>query len=501
MAALAAAAALLVVGALYFNARPDPVPSLGPIDSVAVLPFENVGGDPDTEYLSDGLADSLINALSRLRDLRVVPRGMVFPYKGRAVDLQTVGRELDVRAVITGRVTLRGETLIIGAELTDVAAVSQLWGDRYSRELTDIFGLQEEVVSDIVRNLRPQLTGEEGARLAETGTDDQEAYDAYLRGRFEWNRQSVQGLRNAREQLERATELDPAFAAAHAALATTYITLGIWNIVPALEAYSRAEEEADRALEIDETVADAHTALAGVKLIRYWDFAGAASEFERALTLAPDSVAAHRLNGSRLSFEGRHEAAISELRGALRLDPQSPLNEWRLAAGLLSAGRTDEAVEQLEQTVALDPGFPLTYAMLAQAYIRQGRYAEALAEAVRWRTLFVEEVPAFRRLLDVTGGTFSEAQIYAATGRQEEARQILDRYERLPDDAAPLSIAIIHAALGNADQAFEWLERVLEQRLATLLGAAESGPLDPLRDDPRYEDLLRRMRTLEPATP
>ena len=501
LAALTAAAALLVAGALYFNARPDPVPSLGPIDSVAVLPFENVGGDPDTEYLSDGLTDSLINALSGLPDLRVVPRGMVFPYKGRAVDLQTVGGELDVRAVITGRVTQRDGTLIIGAELTDVAAVSQLWGDQYTRELADIFALQAEVTRDIVRNLRPQLTGDESARLAETGTDDQEAYDAYLRGRFEFNRQSVRGLRSARDQLERAVVLDPSFAAAHAALATTYLALGTWNIVPVLEAYSRAEEAAARALEIDDTVADAHKALAGVRLIHYWDFTGAESSLQRALALDQDSASAHQLNGSRLSFEGRHEDAISELRGALRLDPQSPFIRFQLAAGLLSAGRTEEAVEQLDQTVALDPGFPLTYAMLAQAYIRQGRYEEALAATDRWQTLFVDEVPAFRGLLDMVGGTFIEAQIYAATGREDEARRMLDRHERLPVAAvAPLSIAIIHAALGNPDQAFEWLEQVLEQRMAMLLGVAESGPLDPLRDDPRYEDLLRRMRTLEPAT-
>ena len=426
---------------------------------------------------------------------------MVFPYKGRAVDLQTVGGELDVRAVITGRVTQRDGTLIIGAELTDVAAVSQLWGDQYTRELADIFALQAEVTRDIVRNLRPQLTGDESARLAETGTDDQEAYDAYLRGRFEFNRQSVRGLRSARDQLERAVVLDPSFAAAHAALATTYLALGTWNIVPVLEAYSRAEEAAARALEIDDTVADAHKALAGVRLIHYWDFTGAESSLQRALALDQDSASAHQLNGSRLSFEGRHEDAISELRGALRLDPQSPFIRFQLAAGLLSAGRTEEAVEQLDQTVALDPGFPLTYAMLAQAYIRQGRYEEALAATDRWQTLFVDEVPAFRGLLDMVGGTFIEAQIYAATGREDEARRMLDRHERLPVAAvAPLSIAIIHAALGNPDQAFEWLEQVLEQRMAMLLGVAESGPLDPLRDDPRYEDLLRRMRTLEPAT-
>ena len=208
-----------------------------------MLPFENVGSDPDTEYLSDGLTDSLINALSGLSDLRVVPRGIVFSYKGRTVDLQTVGRELDVRAVVTGRVTQRGETLVVGAELTDVTAVSQLWGDQYTRQLTDIFALQEAVTRDIVRHLRPQLTGAE-------------------------------------------------------------------------------------------------------------------SKLRRALDLDPDSVEAHRVNGVRLSGEGRHKEAVSELRSALRPDPQSLFIRFWLATGLLTAGRTDEAVE-------LDAGFPSSYAMLS----------------------------------------------------------------------------------------------------------------------------------------
>ncbi len=459
------------------------VPTRGKaINSVAVLPFANASADPNTEYLSDGISESLSNSLSQLPNLQVKSHDSVSRYKGQEIDSQKAGRELGVRAILTGRVLQRGDTISISVQLVDVQGSNVIWGAQYNRKLADILAVQEEISREIYDKLRLRLTGEEKTRLAKRPTENIEAYQLYLKGRYYWNKRTEEGFRKAIEYFSEATEKDRNYALAHAGLADSYILLGGFGLLPPKEAFAKAREAATRALELDDTLAEAHTALAGIKKDYDWDRPGAEREFRRAIELNPGYATAHFWYGELLSQLGRHEEALAEIKRAQQLDPLSLIINTVSGKFLLYAGRDDLAIEQLRKTLEMDPNFAYAHYILGQTYVRKGEFVEAIAEFQTATTLS----PNFT----VYKGGLGHA--YGRAGKSAEARKLLDdlkeqskrRYVSWWDFAA------IYAGLGEKDQAFAFLEKAYEQRV--VMWWNRSPLFDPLRSDPRFQDLQRR---------
>jgi len=458
-------------------------PSEEAIDSIAVLPFENVSGDPDAEYLSDGITESLINSLSKLSELRVVPRGMVFPYKAKEINIQTVGEELKVRAVVTGRVSQRGDTLIISTELTDVAHLSQLWGEQYNRSVSDILTVQEDIAQKISRNLRLELTGEEEELLTEHDTENSEAYQLYLQGLYFLNKSNEEGYRRALDYYQQSVEKDPGYALGWAGIGRAYTLLAHDSYLSPTEAYPKAKAAVLKALEIDDSLSEAHGVLGTIKQ-HEWDWSGAEREDQLALRLDPNSSQAHYLYGVRLGQAGRHEEAVAPLRRALELDPLSLRTNSQLGWLLYASGRSDAAIEQLRKTLELDPNHAAAYNYLSMAYLDKGLYEEALSS-----------VQMAISLQDNPGPNTFLAWVYAQSGREREARSILETANALADQGEypARSIAYIYAALDEKDEAFAWFEKAIDERDSQMVQIQGSRMLDSLHDDPRWNDLLLRM--------
>jgi len=457
------------------------------IDSLAILPLVNASGDPNAEYLSDGITESIINSLSQISKLRVMARSTVFRYKGLEVDPQTVGRELGVRAVLTGRVLPLGDYMVIGTELVDTADGSQLWGEQYRRSVLDIFAVQEEISREISGKLRLRLTGAEKKRLTKRYTENTEAYHLYLKGRYYENKFfNEAAFKKAIDCFQQAIERDPAYALAYAGLADGYIRLSTFNVTPSREGFAKARAAVLKALEIDDTLAEAHTSLARIKSSFDWDWPGAEEEFRWAIKLNPNYATAHHLYGRHLMIMGRLDEATVEIRQASELDPLALNIHTDLSAPLFFARQYDRAIESLRKTLEMDPNFALAHGRLGGAYEFKGMYEEAIAE--------------FQRVVELSGsrpGTLAAfAGAYAASGRADQARDILDRLKEQSQrgHVSPCDIAEIHAALGEKDQAFEWLEKAYEARSSDLrfLKVNPSFP-DSLRLDPRFADLLRRV--------
>jgi serine/threonine protein kinase/Tfp pilus assembly protein PilF len=350
------------------------------IDSLAVLPFTNLSGDPEVDYLSDGITETLINNFSQLRKIRIVPRGVVFRYKGSEISAETVGAELKVRAILTGRVMQRGDTLIVAAELLDVAKVAQIWGAQYKRKMADLLAIQEEIASEIAEKLRLHLPGEPKKQFTSQFTADNEAYKLYLKALYFQNRPSVESLQKAINYSRQAIEHDPTFASAYVVLAISYETLGLSGLLPPGDLFPRAKEEAVRALEINEGLAEAHAALAVVYLCYDWDWAAGRREAERAMQLNPDLAETQGAYVLYLLTAGRIEQAITHAKKAVELAPFSLFNNFGLGVGLFAARHHDQAIEQLQKTVELDPNYVRARETLAFVYAHAGHYDSAIAE-------------------------------------------------------------------------------------------------------------------------
>jgi serine/threonine protein kinase/Flp pilus assembly protein TadD len=457
------------------------------IDSLAVLPFVNLSGDPEMGYLSDGITDTLINSLSQLRKLRVVPRSLSFRYKGREVEPQLAGSELDARAVLTGRVMQRGDTLLIGTELVDVAKLSQLWGAQYNRKMVDIFVLQEEIAREITEKLRLQLTGDERKRLTKRATGNQEAYQLYLKGRYWWNKRTEEGLKKGIEYFKQAIAKDPVYALAYSGLADCYAILANIGTSPPKEAYPKAQAAAVRALEIDDTLAEAHTSLAMVKTFYNWDWSGAEEEVKRAIELNPNYAMAHEAMGHTLWKTGRLEDAIMEEERALELDPFSLAINRDVGQAFYYARQYDRAIEQLRKTLELDPNFITARSALGTAYVQKSMYKESIAE---FEKVLVTSPGYTIALMDL-------GYAHAVAGRRAEAEEVLDQLTEISKRKyVPAGyMARICVGLGEKDKTFEWLERSYEERsIGSYFENLKADPAyDPLRSDPRFADLLRRM--------
>ena len=486
---LAAAVVIFVVIAgaaafgFYFRARSTEAA----IESIAVLPFQNRSTETDTEYLSDGLAESLIYRLSQLPNLKVSPTSSVFHYKGRDIDPVKVGRELGVNAVLSGRIVQRGDNLTISAELVDVRYNKLLWGEQYERKISELLATQREIAREIVEKLRLKVSGQEKG-LAKHYTDSNEAYQLYLKGRFYWNKRNSESFEKALGFFQQAIERDPNFALAYSGLADTYDLLGgpeAGGDMSPNEVLPKAKAAALKAIEIDETLAEPHVSLAHAKYYYDRDWAGAEREFKKAIELNPNYAQAHFWYAVYLSVVGRQREALAEIRRAQELDPLSlPINAW-VGRILALLGQTDEAIEQLRKTIEMDSNFILARHRLGLLYEEKGMYDEAISE--------------FQQVLKLSGGRplgiANLAHAYVLAGKREEGLKNLDELLRLSKQrfVSPSLIAIIYVALGDKDKAFAWLDEADKAHDLNVVRIKEDPRYASLRSDPRFAELVHRV--------
>jgi TolB-like protein/DNA-binding winged helix-turn-helix (wHTH) protein/Tfp pilus assembly protein PilF len=455
------------------------------IDSLAVLPFVNANADPNTEYLSDGITESLINSLSQLPNLKVMSRDSAFRYKGRDTGAQTVGRELGVRAIFKGRVTQRGDTLNISAELINARDGSHIWGQQYDRKLADMVALREEIAREMAGAVRMRLTGAEEKRVTRSYTTNPEAYQNYLKGRYWWNKSAKEGFDKGIEYFQQAIAKDPTYALAYSGLSDCYSSLAEFGVVPAKEGYLRAKDAALKAVELDDTLAEAHGSLALVKSSYDWDWSGADKEIRRAIELNPSYIDAHRLHAEVLWQTGRLNEAIAETKVTLDLDPLSIDNNDTLGVEFFLARQYDQAIEQEGKVLELDPTFIDAYYFRGVSYLKKSMYNEGMTEFQKAVLISPGDTVA------LTGLGFG----YGVTGKSIEAQKVLDKLNELSRQkyVSPVFMAKIYSGLREKEKAFAWLEKALEDRSIVSVGYIKTNPMfDPLRSDPRYADLLRR---------
>jgi len=455
------------------------------INSLAVLPFENASGDPEHEYLSDGITGSLINILATLPKMRVMAQSAVFRYKGREIDPQAIGRELNVPAVLVGRVMQRGGSLRIGAELVDVATGSLLWGAQYDRKPGDIFAVQDEISNEISGKLRLKLTRAEKKQLTKRPTENPEAYQLYLKGRHHWNRWTEEGFYKAIEYFRQAVQKDPSYALAYAGLADCYVLLGWNSYLPPKEAFPKGQAAAKTALQLDLDLAESHTPLAALLWLHDWHWKDAQAEFNRSLELGPNYATANHWYAEYLMTMGRHGEALTRITKGLDLDPLSLIINVAVGWALYFARRYDEAIEQLRRTVDLDPNYPVTYWILGLLLRKTGRYELAITEGEKGVKLSGGS-PLMRAALAHTLGT---------AGRTKEALEMLDDLTNLAKQkyVAPYFFAGIHIGLGENDRAIEYLEKCYQEHSHWLIYLHIDPSMDGLRGNQGFQGLLRRV--------
>ena len=469
-----------IAAALYFT-RPGEA-----IDSVAVMPFVNVSGDPSTEYLSDGLSDSIINNLSQLPSLKkVISFNSALRYKGKQTDPQAVGSELGVRAVLMGRLIQRGDDVSISIELVDVRDKRRLWGEQYERKTADLLILQRDLSKQIANGLRLRLTGADLKNLATTKTENSEAYQLYLKGDYYLRKRTWAGTETALGYFQQAIDKDQNYARAYGGLAGCYIQMGSSSRIRPEEAQSKATNAITTALRLDNTLAGAHATLASLKFNYEWDWYGAEQEFRRAIELNPNLAFAHQGYAGCLMALGRAEEAIAASKQALTVDPLSININSDLGYTLYMARQYDEAIEQLRQTIGLDPNSLWAHRNLGLAYEQKQMYSEAIAEFQKVQELSNGEV-----------GEWALGHAYAVAGRRDEALKIinLSKERRQRGYTAATKLAVIYAGLGEKDQAFDWLETAFKERDPFMKNLKVDPWFDNLRSDPRFTDLLRRMK-------
>ena len=455
------------------------------IESIAVLPFANVSADPDAEYLSDGITESIIHSLSRLPNLRVMARSTLSRYKGREIDPQVVGEELKVRAVLTGRVFHRGDSLVIKTELVDVRDGSLIWGENYNRNFADILALEEDIAREISGKLRVKVTGEDAWRLARRATEDPEAYRLYLKGLFYWNKRTSDGLRKGIELFQQAIEVDPEYALAYAGIAHSYNQLGFYQYVAPQDSFPKAKAAATRALELDAALGEARSVLALVRFWYEWDWPGAEEEFRRAIAASPGFVHVHHFYGIFLTAMERFQDGLVELGRAEDLDPLSLPAQASRAYCLFHARRHDDAVAVLEKILEIESSFVPALYLLALNYTQKQMWTEA----TRFADRAVELSGRDSMRLCALGASL------AAAGRRPEAEAIIKELAAMIPRryVSAVETAYIYGALGETSLAFAWLEKALTERAWGMVLLRVDPRADPLRGDPRFPDLLRRV--------
>jgi|SoiMethySBSTD1v2_1073268.scaffolds.fasta_scaffold26344_5 TolB-like protein/Flp pilus assembly protein TadD len=479
-ASLAVAVLMLAAGA-YWWFRPVGTA----IDSVAVLPFVAQGGQADdAEYLTDGMTETLINGLAQLPDLTVAARSVVFRYKNKDPDPQQVGKALGVKAVVTGRIARRNNRLLIGAEVMNVDTGTQLWGAQYDRPEADLLTVQEEIAGEILKKLRPRLSGDEKKLATKRYTDDPEAYQLYLQGRYSSNKGTIAGYKSAIEYFQRAIQKDPRYALAYAGLADSYLLLGSYWV----EAIGEAKAAAEQALKLDPALAEAHVSLGQIKLWLDWDWSAARREFEQGISLNPASALAHNQYALYLATVGRVSDAISEVRRALDLDALSPIVNSDLGWYQLYAGQRDDAIAQFRKTVGLDSNSVSAHRGLGIALSEAGQHAEAVAELKR-AVLLSENSPVVMAHLGAA---------YARQGAKSDAAGVLNELKTMAaSQYVPASApAIVYAALGERSTALDWLEKAYDEHDFGIVQIEIAPWFRTLRGEDRFQRLVTRLGLL-----
>lgn len=455
------------------------------IDSLAVLPLENVGGDPETEYLSDGIAETLINTLAQLRKIRVVPWTLSFRYRGAAVEVLTAGRELGVRAVLTGRMVQRGDDLTVSVELVDVQRQAHLWGRRYNHRMTHIVALLEELTIEIAEKLRLELTEGENKRLRRWPLHNNEAFRLVLLAWHYFGGHSEEGVRRGITLCQQAIEIDPAYAEAYACISFGYSFLGIFSYEDSAIAYSKMSLAAKKALQLDDTLAEAHVSLAYNLFYQAWDFVGAEREARRSLELNPDSADAWALFAYVMLARGRFAEAIAAGKCAAGLAPLYGYPSFVLGATYYHAQQFVNAIEQLRKAVEIDSGSPVYRSVLAQAYAAAGHRENSLQAC--------EAALALGRTSKFV--ILHNAVTYAMVGEVGLAQKLLGQVENdwKPDGVSSFWIACVHACLDEKDVAFAWLEKAFQEQVSFLVWTKPFLPLARLHDDPRFDALVNRV--------
>ncbi len=473
--------AVIVVGYWFWDRRAASVQS---IDSIAVLPFINQNSDADSEYLSDGLTESIINSLAQLPNLKVIARSSVFRYKGNNKDPLTIGKELGVRAVLTGRIMQRGDNMVISAELLDVHNNRQLWGEQYSKKVSDLLLVQRDIAKEITGNLRLTLSGEEQSRVAKHYTDNVEAYRLYLQGRFYWNKRTEESYKRAIDYFRQAIEKDPNYALAYTGLADSYSFLSSQGIRPPQDVFPLAKDAATKALQIDPALSEAHTSLAYVKLYYDWDWTEAEQEYKKAIELNPNYATPHHGYAYLLISSGRTEEAFSEIKKAEAIDPLSVLFQADHGEYFYFVRRPDEAIAQLQKAIDMDPSFVRAHFLMGRALIQKGRCDQGIDEAVKVQNM-VQAHEALGWL----------AQEYAACGRKAEAEKAMNELMEISrvHYVSPHWFSAVQASLGNKDEAFKWLDQALDGRFGPMIYLKVNPIWDPLRSDPRFARALQRV--------
>ena len=460
------------------------------IESIAVMPFVNESGITDNEYLSDGMTETLINSLSQLPRLSVKARSSVFHYKGKTVVPQTIGNELSVQAILNGRVVQRGENLTLSLELVDARTGNQIWGEQYNRKMTELVSLQSEIARDVSHKLRAKLTGAEQQQVAKNYTENTEAYQLYLQGRYHWNKRKPEEHKKAIQYFEQAIALDPNYALAYAGLADCYAVSS--SPVKGQERMAKLRSAANKALDLDPSLGEPHAALANVS----WeerDWAGAERELKRAIELNPDYATAHQWYGELLTRLGRHDEAISEIKRARELDPLSLIINSDMIYILSMARRYDEAIEQGRRTLEMDASWNPAHYEITITYAFKGMYEESLAEA--------------EKALE-----FSDRSPEKKEADKQELAAIRDAYRKLGargfwqkrlgfekqdlakgEEVSSFFMAEIYANLGDKGEALKWLEKAVEERDVEIDLIKVYPAFDNLRSEPRYQDLVRRV--------
>jgi eukaryotic-like serine/threonine-protein kinase len=453
--------------------------------SIAVLPFTNMSSDPENEFFADGITEEIINALAQIEDVRVVARTSAFSFKGKQVDLRTVGESLKVTTVLEGSVRKSGNRLRIMAQLVSVSDGYHLWSERYDRELKDIFEVQDEIARTIANRLKVTLGANRQEPLVRVGTKNLEAYQLYLKGRFHWNKRTPDGMRKAIEYFQQAIEEEPTYALAYTGLADAYNLASFLNVFPPAEVMPKAKAAATRALEIDDSLAEAYVSLGYASFTYDWDWTAAGRHFQQALDLNPSYARNHVFYPLYLSSLGRFEEAVATAKHAQDLDPASPAVSHVLAVQLYLSRQFDQAIQQSHTTLEMDPHYGVAYAMLGQAYASKGYYREAM--------------PDLEKYLELSrGGATALALLgyaHARLGERNEALRILDKLEVVSKRSfvTAFFFALVYAGLEDKDQAFMWLEKACEERFNRLAYLKVEALWDPLRSDPRFAKLLRRV--------
>jgi serine/threonine-protein kinase len=476
--------AVVVIGPL--TPRKESISSSGGKPSIAVLPFDDLSPEKNQGHICEGVAESLINSLTKIRDLRVPARTSSFSFKGKEQNIEEIGRKLDVKTVLEGSVQKAGEKLRITVKLINVADESLIWSEKYDGDMEDIFAFQDKISLEILDRLRIKLLGEEKENLVKRYTENVEAYNLYVQGRWFWNKRTEEGLMKSIEYFDLAIEKDPDYALAYAGIADAYNLLPVYTSIPTKIAFPQAKEAAQKALEIDETLAEAHTSLGWIKMIWDWDWEIAEKEFKRAIELNPVYATTHHWYALNLVWRAKFDEAIKEIKQAHELDPLSLIINREVGNVYSYAGQYDQAIEALQKTIEMDPNFNMAHRTLGAVYSKNARYEEALAEYRKEQSIST----AFNSNAECSIGV-----IYAKMDKKDKTQKVLDDLieQSKKEYVPPQFVAVLYFALEEKDLGFEWLEKAYEDHAFGLALLKVNQEYDSVRSDPRFKVLLKKV--------